>query len=165
MSETREQVLARFNAVVAKRAKQPAALLELFALLKKSDKFPEEIKPACYAELLQVVTRSPVIKDPTRALGEIERYAVFAQLKAVEPGLVEAAAAATVRMVLQRVPVDQDQVLHAINELIAAGVAADWGEVFSLAAFSQLSMDHLDALADCTSPVLCPATVAGGSNG
>lgn len=141
--------LTRFNPVLeGRKAKGMKDVMALFGDLTKSDKYTPDEKPVCFAVLIDTVSRLASTKDAHKLLETIRKHGAMAHVPATQK---EEVAARLVRLAMSSAaPHDGETQYRITQALIAAGVAGDRGEVFSLALFSQMSYDDLDTICDVT---------------
>lgn len=138
--------IARFKGVMEKRrnASGVPGLLTLFNDLKVSTKFADEVKPACYAVLVTALGTLVTVTDVVALVKHIKEYDAMPYLAQDARDLVAGRIAAVA--LEEAKSVDDDALLRAPTELMAAGIAANLDDVFRLAKQGNVAQETLTLL-------------------
>ncbi|WP_198389892.1 hypothetical protein [Burkholderia ubonensis] len=140
----------RFARVMEARSTD-GGLTELFQKLAVSDKFADEAKPYCYADLITEAVRRIGDAEVPKLLNAVEKYNVARKVRAVmseEEG--NKVLCGLVGRAFSRLPKEPAPLLDVILYCERVGITREYAYTIALALDAGLSYDLMDDICDLT---------------
>lgn len=144
-----EEEFERFKGVVAAR-RFPSDFISLFDKLRKSDMFPEPVKPRCFAYLIEQAATKVPDHFVTKLLAAIDASGCARALYADQQAGAEAVLQGLVRRCLELAPLTEEAQMAAFQSLERTGISRERIATIDMALRAGASTDFVDKVCDLT---------------